>query len=42
VPDVDGAPAAAGDHRQTAGTAAAELVGLHRDVDAARATLSAA
>jgi hypothetical protein len=36
---VVGAAAADGHRRQAAGTAAPELVGMHRDVDATHATL---
>jgi hypothetical protein len=36
---VERAAAAEGDERAAAGAAAPELVGLHGDVDAARATL---
>ena len=40
VPDVDrGAPAEPGDRRQAPGPASPELVGVHGNVDAARATL---
>jgi hypothetical protein len=39
VPDVDRAAAGEGHVGATAGAAVAELVGLHGDVDAARATL---
>ena len=40
VPDVVGEAAAEpGDRRETPGAAAPELVGLHGDVDTARATL---
>jgi hypothetical protein len=40
VPDVDGGPSAeSGDGGEAAGTTAPELVGVHGNVDAARATL---
>jgi hypothetical protein len=39
VPNLDGAAAEAVGDDQTARTAAAELVGLHGDLDASRATL---
>ena len=39
VPHLGGEAAEAADGDETAGAAAAELVGLHGDVDAGRATL---
>jgi hypothetical protein len=39
VPHLGGEAAEAADGDQAAGTAASELVGLHGDVDAGRATL---
>ena len=40
VPDVDGGtPAESGDRGEAPGAAASELVGVHGNVDAARATL---